>query len=66
MTVPLISIAYGRSGDKGDVANIGIIARHPDWYDFLRTVLSEETVSKYMAHLCKGMTPALIASTLLC
>ena len=33
--VKLIEIAHGRSGDKGNASNVGIIARHPDIYPFL-------------------------------
>ena len=50
----LISIAHARSGDKGDVSNVGVIARHPDLLPILREQLSEEAVAKYLAHLVKG------------
>lgn len=33
--VPLIRLAWGRSGDKGDSANIGVIARHADYLAYL-------------------------------
>ena len=39
--VPLISLAYGRSGDKGDVCNIGIIARSPVFYGLIKSALTE-------------------------
>lgn len=54
--VPLVRLCYGRSGDKGDVANIGIIARNPAHYPFLRSALTEEVVHRYLAHLVKGTT----------
>ncbi len=50
----LISIAHARSGDKGDVSNVGVIARHPDLLPILREQLSEEAVANYLAHLVKG------------
>ncbi|RZL92584.1 MAG: DUF1446 domain-containing protein [Variovorax sp.] len=53
-TVPLIRIAHARSGDKGDMANIGVIARSPAAYAVLARVLPAETVAAYFAHLCRG------------
>lgn len=52
--VKLIDIAHGRSGDKGDDSNVGIIARHPDVYPFLKEVLTEDAVKEHMKHICKG------------
>jgi hypothetical protein len=40
--VPLIAIAYGRSGDKGDVANIGIIGRELRFFPLLKQQVTEE------------------------
>jgi hypothetical protein len=53
-TVPLIRIAHGRSGDKGDMANIGVIARTPAAYAVMEQVLDAETVAAYFSHLCRG------------
>ncbi|WP_417513875.1 acyclic terpene utilization AtuA family protein [Minwuia sp.] len=50
VSVPLLAIAHGRSGDKGAHANIGIIARRPEYLPLLRHALTEETVGAYMAH----------------
>jgi hypothetical protein len=52
--VPLIRLAWGRSGDKGDSSNIGIIARRPEWIALLRARLTEERVAHWLAHLVKG------------
>jgi hypothetical protein len=52
--VPLIRLAWGRSGDKGDSANIGIIARRPEWLPLLREELTEARVAKWLAHLVQG------------
>lgn len=52
--VPLIRLAYARSGDKGDISNIGIIARRPDLLPVLRAQLTEASVAAYLAHLVKG------------
>lgn len=52
--VKLIKLANGRSGDKGDVCNVGIIARDPQYLPYIKKALTEEVVAKYMAHLCQG------------
>ena len=52
--VPLISLAHGRSGDKGDTSNIAVIARRPEHLALLRRVLTPERVRAYLAHLVHG------------
>ncbi|WP_219212347.1 acyclic terpene utilization AtuA family protein [Variovorax boronicumulans] len=52
--VPLIALAYGRSGDKGDTSNIAVIARRPEDLALLRRVLTPERVRAYLAHLVHG------------
>lgn len=52
--VPLRSLAVARSGDKGDISNIAVICRHPDFYDLLITSLTAESVREFFAHLIKG------------
>jgi hypothetical protein len=49
--VPLIALAHGRSGDKGDSANIGIIARAPELVPYIGAALSAEAVRAHLAHL---------------
>lgn len=49
-TVPLIELAWARSGDKGDHSNIGVIARHPDYVPYLAAALTENAVAKWMGH----------------
>lgn len=53
-TVPLIQIAYGRSGDKGDSANIGVLARKPEYLPLLREQLTAAAVRAYLAHFVDG------------
>lgn len=53
-TVPLIQLAYGRSGDKGNAANIGVLARRPEYVSILRTELTAEAVKQYFAHFVEG------------
>lgn len=52
--VKLLKIAHGRSGDKGNGSNVGIIARHPDIYPFLKKELTSERVKEHMKYVCKG------------
>jgi hypothetical protein len=53
-TVPLITLAYGRSGDKGNAANIGVLARRAEYLPLLREQLSADAVRDYLAHFCDG------------
>lgn len=52
--VPLVTIAHGRSGDKGNHANIGIIARRPEYLPVIREQLTSDVVAQYFAHLLEG------------
>ncbi len=54
VAVPLISLAHGRSGDKGDSANVAIIARRPEFLPVLRRALTEAAVAACFGHLCAG------------
>ena len=51
---PLIAIAHGRSGDKGNTSNVGIVARKPEYWPVLQYLLRPERVKDYLAHLVKG------------
>lgn len=50
-TVPLVKLAFARSGDKGNHANIGVIARDPAWLPYLRNALTEEAVAEHFQHV---------------
>ena len=52
--MPLGTIAYARSGDKGDHANIGVAARSADAYAFLRETLSAKRVRAFYQDLVRG------------
>ena len=52
--VPLVSLAWGRSGDKGNKANIGIIARKPGYLPWIWKALTEEVVAERFAHFLEG------------
>jgi hypothetical protein len=49
--VRLLDLAHARSGDKGDTANVGVIARKPGYYPLL---VREVTVERVTAHF-RGM-----------
>ena len=53
-TVALRALAYARSGDKGDNANIGVLARRAEFLPLLREQLSAEVVAAWFAHLARG------------
>ncbi|MEP3561238.1 MAG: acyclic terpene utilization AtuA family protein [Marinobacter sp.] len=49
-TVPLVRLAWARSGDKGDHSNIGVIAREAEFVPYIQAALTEEAVAEWMAH----------------
>lgn len=53
-TVPLITLAFARSGDKGDDANIGVIARRPEYLPYLRAELTPARVADWFSHVLHG------------
>jgi hypothetical protein len=54
MKVQLIKIAHARSGDKGDTANIGLIALKPEYYPLLVEQVTAEKVKKHFTGICRG------------
>lgn len=54
MKIRLIEIAHGRSGDKGDAANVGIIAYNKTGYEFISKLLTREKVKNYFEGVCFG------------
>ncbi|MCJ0763371.1 acyclic terpene utilization AtuA family protein [Variovorax terrae] len=52
--VPLVRLAYGRSGDKGNMSNIAIIARHPSYLPLLEAALTPAAVKAWLGHLVEG------------
>ncbi|CAL1591042.1 unnamed protein product [Knipowitschia caucasica] len=58
-------LAYTRSGDKGDSANIGVIARHPLFYPYLKKHLTSAVVAEYFNHVLEpGQTQPVTRYTL--
>lgn len=54
MKIRLLDIAHGRSGDKGDAANVGIIAYDDRGYNIIKKELTAENVKKYFEGICLG------------
>jgi hypothetical protein len=54
MKVPLGRIAIARSGDKGDTANIGVIALDEQAYPLLEEQLTADRMKRYFSNLCHG------------
>ncbi len=54
MTRRLYDLAFGRSGDKGNIANISVIARSPEAYRELKEKLTAERVKAHLGDLVKG------------
>lgn len=52
--VPLLRVAHARSGDKGDLSNIAIFARKPEWIDHLRSVVTAERMLDHMKAVAEG------------
>lgn len=53
-TVPLVELAWLRSGDKGDKSNIGVIARQPDFMPYIWAALTEPAIRARFAHFVDG------------
>ena len=54
MRVRLVDIAHARSGDKGDTANVGVIALRPEWYTLIAESLSRARVTQHVAGVITG------------
>lgn len=52
--VKLKEICLARSGDKGDMANIGVVARNSAFYEYLKKYLTADLVKLWFSELCKG------------
>ena len=54
MKVKLLDLAHGRSGDKGDAANVGIIAYDDKGFEIIKKQLTTERVKKHFEGICMG------------
>ena len=55
--VPLVQLAWGRSGDKGNKANVGIIARREEYFPYILAALTIEEVAARFAHFIDPEVP---------
>ena len=54
MKIRLLDIAHARSGDKGDTANVGVIALRDEWYPILVRYVTRERVAEHFRDVIKG------------
>ena len=54
MKVQLVKLAHARSGDKGDTANVGLIALRDEIYPILVREVTAERVKQHFQGICKG------------
>ena len=54
MKVRLLDIAHARSGDKGDTANVGVIALEPRWYEVLQKFVTRNKVADHFQGMIEG------------
>lgn len=54
LEVPLVKLAFGRSGDKGNTSNVGLVARRPEYLPIILGQVTPAAVKAYFAHLVKG------------
>ena len=54
MKIRLLDIAHARSGDKGDTANVGVIALEPQWYEVLDQFVTRNRVADHFRGMIEG------------
>lgn len=54
MKIRLTELAHARSGDKGDTANVGVIALKPEWYPLLAKTLTRDRVATHFRGVISG------------
>ena len=54
MKIRLLDIAHARSGDKGDTANVGVIALEPRWYEVLDQFVTRNRVADHFRGMIEG------------
>lgn len=52
--VRLSALAHGRSGDKGDGANIGLVAHRREWLELLEAAITPERVTAWLGDMLEG------------
>jgi hypothetical protein len=54
MKIELLKLAHARSGDKGDTANVGVIALKDEFYPILVREVTAERVKQHFGEMVKG------------
>lgn len=54
MKIQLLDICHARSGDKGDAANVGLIAREERFYPIIKKEITAAKVKKHFKGICQG------------
>jgi hypothetical protein len=54
MKIQLLQICHARSGDKGDTANVGLIAREKKYYSVIEKYVTADVVKKHFEGICLG------------
>ncbi|MEO7823087.1 MAG: hypothetical protein ABIS15_05725 [Gemmatimonadaceae bacterium] len=54
MKIRLVDIAHARSGDKGDTANVGVIALDPRWYGIIERFVTRDSVARHFEGMIEG------------
>ena len=54
MKIELLQLAHARSGDKGDTANVGVIALKDEFYPLIVREVTEERVKEHFGAMVKG------------
>lgn len=53
-TVPLLALAWVRNGDKGDIANVAVIARRPEYLPYIAAALTPDSVRDWYVHMLRN------------
>ncbi len=54
MKIRLLDICHARSGDKGDIGNIGLIARKAEYYPIIKKYVTADLVKRHFDGICLG------------
>lgn len=54
MKLRLLDICHARSGDKGDAANVGLIAREERYYPVIKQFVTKAVVKRHFKGICNG------------
>lgn len=54
MKTVLYNLAHARAGDKGDVCNVGVIARRSEYWPVIQREVTAERVKRWFGAWCKG------------